>query len=219
VPCAAAAPMRFSVIGSAAYVADHVSVFEHIFAEGAAICIWNRRPDEILDNYLQKSICSGAWERQARVDAAEPQLDELLMGFEDDVGRIRLVTELTSLIDLFATLSDAQTVGVRVTATQRAMCPRFHADHVGLRLLCTWIGEGTEWLAQEDVVREQLGHPRAGIQPAPGPMRPGAAVHRMSPFAVGVFKGDLWPGSDGRGAVHRSPQPTGWRVVMSLDAL
>jgi hypothetical protein len=196
-----------------------VSVFERIFDEGTANCIWNRRPDDILDDYLHDSVRSGAWERQARVDATALELDELLTGFENGLGRIRFVTELTNLIDLYATLSDSRTVGLRMTATQRAMCPRFHADHVGLRLLCTWIGEGTEWLAQEDVVREHLGHPNAGVSPASGAMRPGAVIHRMSPFAVGVFKGDLWPGSNGLGAVHRSPQPTRWRVIMSLDAL
>ena len=25
-------------------------------------------------------------------------------------------------------------------------CPRWHADHVGLRCLCTYIGEGTWWI-------------------------------------------------------------------------
>jgi Protein of unknown function (DUF1826) len=64
----------------------------------------------------------------------------LLAGFEEDLGRVRWATELLCLIDLFAALSDTQRVGVRMVATPRCTCPRFHTDAVGLRLLCTWQG-------------------------------------------------------------------------------
>src|ERR1700738_3648685 len=131
-----------ATIGSAALVCDSASVFERIFADEVAVCIWNRPRDEILGDYLKGTVRSGAWQRAARVDSIEPQFDELLYDFADGLGKIRLVTELSGLVDLFATLADAQTVGVRMTATMQRECPRFHVDRVGLRLLCTWIGEG-----------------------------------------------------------------------------
>jgi hypothetical protein len=183
--------------GSSGVIADHPGVFERIFDDAVTVCVWNRRPDLLLAEYLQDSVGAGGWERRACVEPAEPRFDELLVGFEADVGRVRWETELRALVDLFATLTDANTVGLRMTATNRATCPRFHCDQVGLRLLCAWVGEGTEWLAQGD----------------------GDVVRQMEPFAVGVFKGDLWPGNVGRGAVHRSPQPVGWRVFVSLDEL
>ena len=89
-------------------------------------------------------------------------------------------------------------------------------SRVGLRLLCTWIGEGTEWLAHEDVIRKRLGHQPGGWGEV---KKSRAKVHRMEPFAVGVLKGEGWPGNIGRGAVHRSPAPATWRVFVSLDAL
>lgn len=155
------------------------------------------------------------------VPVVEPNLDEavekLLAGFENGLGRIRLTTELAWLIDLFATLSDTQRVGVRMAAAQHRTCPRFHTDAVGLRLLCTWVGEGTEWVAGEDLV-EAASESRVDRSSPWGPVRPGAAIHRMNPFAIGVFKGDDWPGNRCRGVVHRSPQPAHWRVWVSLDA-
>ena len=207
---------RVACIGRAALLCDSAGVFERIFDEDIALCIWNRPPDEILSAYLQRTASTGNWERMARVDACGPHFEELLCGFEDCVGKIRLVTELAGLVDLFATLTDAQSVGIRMTATRQRECPRFHVDRVGLRLLCTWLGEGTEWLAHEDVIREQLGHPSGGCCEV---KRPGAAIQHMEPFAVGVFKGEAWPGNAGRGAVHRSPAPSTWRVFVSLDAL
>jgi Protein of unknown function (DUF1826) len=216
---AAATPTRSTSVGGSAVVSDHPSVFEHIFADGVTVCIWNRQPDPILANYLRESAGSGSWERKARVDVAAPQFEELLTGFKPDVGRVRWVTELSALIDLFATLTDSRTVGLRVTATDRATCPRFHSDQVGLRLLCSWLGEGTEWLAEEDVIREPAERPDMSTHFAAGPVCPGGVVRQMRPFAVGVFKGELWPKNQGRGAMHRSPQPIGRRVFVSLDEL
>src|ERR1700758_4568570 len=99
----AASPTRSMSVGGSAVVSDHPSVFEHIFADAVTVCIWNRQPDPILTNYLRESAGSGSWERRACVDVAAPQFEELLIGFKADVGRIRWVTELSALIDLFAT--------------------------------------------------------------------------------------------------------------------
>ena len=216
---AAATLTRAMSVAGSAVVADHPSVFEHIFADGVTVCIWNRQPDPILANYLRESAGSGSWERRARVDVAAPQFEELLTGFKADVGRVRWLTELSVLIDLFATLTDSRTVGLRLTATDTATCPRFHSDQVGLRLLCCWLGEGTEWLAEEDVIREPAELSDRSAHFAAGPVRPGGVVRQMRPFEVGVFKGELWPENQGRGAMHRSPQPNGRRVFVSLDEL
>ena len=215
----AATPIRYAPVGSSAVVSDHPSVFERLFGDAVTVCIWNRQADPILTNYLRESAGSGSWERRVRIDVASPQFEELLTGFKADVGRVRWVTELSALVDLFATLTDSRTVGLRVTATDRATCPRFHSDQVGLRLLCSWLGEGTEWLAEEDVIRQPEECPDMSTRFPAGPVRPGGVVRQMRPFAVGVFKGELWPGNQGRGAMHRSPQPIGRRVFVSLDEL
>jgi hypothetical protein len=178
----------------AAFIAEHPGVFEHIFDDAVTLCIWNRQPDPILESYLRESVAHGTWERRAEVDGVAPRFEELLTGFEADVGRIRWETELAGLVELFITLTDAKAVGLRMTATDRATCPRFHSDQVGLRMLCSWVGEGTEWLDEGE-------------------------VRQLPSFAVGVLKGDLWPGNEGRGVRHRSPQPAGRRVFVSLDAL
>ena len=215
----AATPTRSTVVGRSAAISDHPSVFERIFSDTVTVCIWNRQPDPILTNYLHESAGSENWERRAHVDVAAPQFEELLNGFKADVGRVRWVTELAALVDLFATLTDARTVGLRVIATDRATCPRFHSDQVGLRLLCSWLGAGTEWLTEDDVIREPAVHEDRSTRFAAGPVRPGGVVRQMRPFAVGVFKGDVWPKNQGRGAVHRSPQPIGRRMFVSLDEL
>jgi hypothetical protein len=210
------AQARITRVGRAALLCESASVFERIFDADISLCIWNRWPDEILAAYLPCTLGAGSWERMARVDPRDPDVEQLLCDFEEGVGKVRLLTELTGLVDLMATLTDARSIGVRMIATRERPCPRFHVDRVGVRLLCTWLGEGTEWLTHEDVFREQLGHQRAGGGEV---QRPGARIRRMKPFSVGLFKGELWPGNAGGGAVHRSPRPWTWRVMVSLDAL
>ena len=215
---------RYESVGCSALLADSAGVFEQLFEDQVQLCIWRRAPDEILLAYLERSVRSGAWERRMEVSVREPGLDEkvrgLLVGFEEDLGRVRWATELLCLIDLFAALSDTQRVGVRMVATPRCTRSRFHTDAAALRLLCTWVGEGQEWLAQEDGVAAATGSMSVSDgSPLAGRAYSGATVHRMDTFAVGVFKGEGWPGNHGRGAVHHSPQPADWRVSVSLDPL
>src|ERR1700722_9927387 len=212
-PLVSAVPTWAVQLGSSAAVSDHPSVFEHVFSADVNVCVWNRQQDPVLTTYLREKITSTSWERRAHIDVTTPRFDELLTGFEYDLGRVRWETELSTLVDLFATLTDSRTVGVRMPATHKSTCPRFHSDQVGLRLLCTWLGEGTEWMTEEDVIREPA------EQSASGPIRPGGVIRHMQPFAVGILKGDAWPGNQGRGAIHRSPQPGEPRLFVSLDEL
>ena len=71
-----------------------------------------------------------------------------------------------------------------------------------------------------DVDRSRLGHAAGGLSDAEsGLIRSGAPILQMSPFEVGLFKGEAWEGNTGRGAVHRSPSGGARRVLLTLEAL
>ncbi len=55
----------------------------------------------------------------------------------------------------------ARRVGLRLRVLDKAMCPRFHVDHVPVRLITTYAGVGSEWLAEGAMDRRQLGSPTA----------------------------------------------------------
>lgn len=204
-------------------VTDSVAGIERIFDDGISICIWRRGQNPKIREYLSHLSLETVIERTERVSMDRPVFDSLLQGFPDRPGLSDLMTELQGLTDLFATLCDGHRIGVRLTVTRSAPCPRFHVDQVGLRLICILQGPGTEWLEHQAVDRRHLGARVQGhADETSGLLVSGAQIHRMQTFDVGVFKGESWPNNAGRGAVHRSPalvERDPWRVMVSLDEL
>jgi hypothetical protein len=141
---------------------------------------------------------------QAAVDAlaakllADAPLDLLL-----DIRRLAL---------LFAAVIDTGgALRIRLEAITGRACHRWHADAVGLRLLCTYRGPGTEWLplAGGAAVARSL-HPKT----LPGEPR------RVATGAVAILKGEGFAGNAGFGCIHRSP-PAGpgerARLLLCID--
>ncbi|UHD18496.1 DUF1826 domain-containing protein [Thiocapsa bogorovii] len=113
---------------------------------------------------------------------------------------------------LHASRIGCQAIGLRIERLERAMCPRWHVDRTGIRLLCTWRGPGTEWLDDPRIdPRGLLGS--AADAPATGQARP---------FDILLLKGSAWQGNAAGGAIHRSPQVAPGsdpRILVALDAL
>lgn len=136
-------------------------------------------------------------------------------------GRDAAADDLALLADLFATLLGCPQVGWRVEVLQQPMCPRFHVDRTGIRLVCTWQGAGTEWLVEADADRSYLGAASGGLPDTASGLMRGGQVGRSVAGDVLLLKGSLWQGNAGRGAIHRSPPVAGTapRVMLALDAL
>ena len=212
-------PFRDSYSASTAR-ADSVGVFEQLFDERISLCVWQRTPDIQLEDYVRQAAPSLPPARLERVSLRWGMSETVLSDFPEGPQKAHLIDELRGLVDLFSTLADTRTVGVRIVATDTAMCPQFHTDRVSLRLLCTWAGAGTEWVERRDVV--SVPQAAGALRLTEMPMRVGAVLNQMQCFDIGVFKGELWPVPDGYGVLHRSPPPrasTERRVLVSLDAL
>ena len=136
-------------------------------------------------------------------------------------GNSALIDDISMLSAAFAKLVRTERLAVAIEGPNEATCPRFHVDRVGIRMLVTYQGPGTEWLCHEHVDRRWLGE--AGMrQPDSenGVIRPEAIVQRAPAFAVVLLKGEAWPGNEGFGAVHRSPDPAGQpRMLLRVDML
>lgn len=116
-----------------------------------------------------------------------------------------LAADIAAQARRFAALTGHPRLRARVDAIADDACARFHVDAVGLRLLCTWHGAGTEWLslAGGSAFARAMG-------PVP-PVRP----RRIATGSIAILKGEGRAGDAGRGCIHRSP-PMGRRCAPRL---
>jgi hypothetical protein len=118
-----------------------------------------------------------------------------------------LLADVADLARLYARVTGSSPIRLRLEAIRDDACRRFHADQVRARLLCTYRGPATEWLAARDV---RLAADGFVAEPEP------ARIRRLDRFEVGLFAGALSP----RPCVHRSPPLSGTgldRLLLVVD--
>jgi hypothetical protein len=191
-----------------------------LFESHVNVAVYERAlsPELVADARLSATMLQGM-RLMLSVSASRDGLHQIEQRL---VGLRSLATDIASLVELLADLTGARLFGVRLAYLEAPMCPRLHVDHVTLRMVTTYVGEGTEYVASEDLNRSRLGHALNGqADETSGLLRPGASVQRAKPGEVVLLKGESWPGNDGQGAVHRSPPASAWvpRIVLTLDPL
>lgn len=190
-----------------------------IFDPEIQLAQWRRPADPVIADWLAAHAGDlGSGIRQVLAPGQQPDLGRLPSG----AGRDALAADIALLAEILSELLDAATIGFRLEVIGKAMCPRLHVDRVGIRLLCTYRGPGTEWVDGASVDRRFLGAASGGLpDDTSGLLLAGHRVEAIPPFAVALLKGSLWQGNDGRGIVHRSPaiavdkMP---RVLLAMDA-
>jgi len=145
---------------------------------------------------------------------SEPDLSGLASEYRDLQGHEGFIADLNWLTGAFACLLGARRIGLRLRVLDKAMCPRFHVDHVPVRLITTYAGIGSEWLKEGEMDRRQLGKPLAEPQEK-------SRIQQLTSGEVALLKGEKWHGNEGFGLIHRSPRPAPGerRLMLTLDWL
>lgn len=188
-------------------------VMTELLADGVNLAVWQRRLPAQIEDFATLVVGLGqllADERVVEVDEhSSPVLPGLLREAADLQGYEAFVADVVWLVEAFTCLLGARRIGLRLRVLDGAMCPRFHVDHVPLRLLTTYAGAGSEWLAEGVLERSRL-------QQAQPPMD---KINRLGAGDVALLKGEKWLGNEGLGLIHRSPPtPAGERrLLLSLD--
>lgn len=189
-----------------------------IFEDHINVCVWERPEQAALASWLKEVCATQDFSSVKEAAVGDEELGGLLALLPEGPGLELFREEVAGLVELYADLFDAERVGLRLNTLQAPMCPRFHVDKVGVRMLCTYVGAGTEYLEEADVRRARLGVPLEEGE-ADSTARPGGSILRMPAFSVGLLKGEAWPGHEGRGAVHRSPPGNERRMLLSVELI
>lgn len=192
---------------------ERLADLTRIFAPETQICV-HPRPSgpDILDAIAD--IQASGWSGLRAIVRLEvdgvPDMSALPM--PRSVAHPALLRELAFLLELYGDLLGCQHIGLRIERLERAMCPGWHVDRTGIRLLCTWCGPGTEWLEDARIDPWRLPGSASGV----------SATGQARPFDILLLKGSVWQGNAAGGAIHRSPEVTSRsspRILVALDAL
>ncbi len=155
---------------------------------------------------LEEVAEGDAFDHKAMLDVDALDLSKLLRGVTNPVARTFLAEDMTSILkDFSAAVGRRHLVGQLTVVTYDACC-KFHTDHVTVRLLCTYAGPGTEWVKNDDVVRDNLARIDVDAETANrSVLRVEDAVQHCAVGDVLLLKGEAFDGNRGSGAVHRSP--------------
>ena len=124
-----------------------------IFDANVQISAFPRRLDDSLKEYLSQLNGEG----ELQLIETVSRTDELeLERLPEGPGKSALIEDLSLLRDIVCDLVDCDAVGLRVARVSQAMCPGWHIDRVGIRMVCTYQGPGTQWLEDQSVDRSLL---------------------------------------------------------------
>ncbi|MFW9268475.1 DUF1826 domain-containing protein [Pseudomonas sp. NR3] len=184
---------------------DTPEILTKILDDGTNLAVWQRQLPAHIGDFAALVLALDQPLTESRVldlpdDDAQPALRGLAAGFSDLHGYEGFIADVSWLVCAFACLLGAQRVGLRLRTLDKAMCPRFHVDHVPVRLLTTYGGVGSQWLKEGVMDRQRLGQPEAE------PVDP-QVIEQFCCGDVGLLKGEKWHGNEGFGLIHRSPEP------------
>ncbi|WP_027908328.1 DUF1826 domain-containing protein [Pseudomonas sp. URMO17WK12:I4] len=198
---------------------ERIDVLGDALRDEVNLAVWQRQLPEHLNLFASTLLAQGEpLAESLSIEVADPEaelvLHGLLSGYSDLPGQAAFLADVAWLVRAYACLLDAKRIGLRLRALDGAMCPRFHVDHVPLRLITSYAGPGSQWLAEGALPRQLLG----GAQALPGE---DATIEQIGCGHVALVKGERWVGNEGRGLVHRSPAlPAGERrLLLTLDWL
>ena len=196
-----------------------VEVLGEVLRDEVNLALWQRSLAAPVSAFAEHLLARGEPLAQSMmIELASGEAPVELAGLVEHCaaipGQADFLADVSWLVSAFAYLLDARRIGLRLRLLDKAMCPRFHVDHVPLRLITSYAGVGSQWLREGVMARRQLGDPAAEPQDI-------GLIERSAAGHVLLAKGEKWLGNEGAGLIHRSPSlpPGERRLLLTLDWL
>ena len=169
--------------------AGNAGVLHAIREDDVSIAIWEREPlsgagDIALEGLRNLCFSTSLGELP---DQLERELDSA--GFQKGIRRNAIAVDIATVANRFGAVMGLDEVKIRLEHVTTNACKKFHGDYVMARLICTYVGPGTQWVDGEDAEDCGCGEPHS--------------IQQMKAGDVALLKGRLW--SEHHPAIHRSP--------------
>lgn len=171
--------------------------------EDVNLVYWKRAIDRDVDEFVSLLVAREFTGINAAVTSSS--LNDVVLDQMNDMplftpGKIKFVRDIITLTTCFMKITESPQVRLILKIVADDACRKFHTDGYHLRLLCTYAGKGTEWIADRYVNRSKLikGSNEQII-------RDFNRVQSLEPFDVAILKGEVRAYPNRKGIVHRSP--------------
>lgn len=169
-----------------------------------SVVLRSREINDSIVSYLLSTIDEQQsieffFESKFETEVVESMLDRQLPRHVSGEGRVLLISDMVELGAAFFMSTKSKHIRFQLEIVETDMCRLFHEDRMRQRLLCTYLGPGTEWLDHSNVKREGL---RKGNND--NIVKDNSKVNNSKPFELLLLKGSLYDEGE-EGVVHRSP--------------
>jgi hypothetical protein len=176
--------MRIAAIDRDVATGTAADELAEIAYSATALAVWQRPLPPALRSALARLDVDTV--DDIALDLVDAPLGDVLRtaGYPDEAVS-PLACDMTALLDRCAALTGQDRLALRLEVVETDACRRFHADHVTLRLLCTYIGPGTQWhrLATPDAI-EQVATGAVALFKGRQMLDPPTVLHRSPPIAA-----------------------------------
>jgi hypothetical protein len=117
-----------------------------------------------------------------------------------------LRADIAALAARFSAIMDTPAISLRLEVVEGDACRKFHADFVTARLITSYAGPGSQWLANDEAEALASGSPPERLN-----------IHTLKAGDVALFKGRRWTDTP---IIHRSPPIAGTgqrRLVLVIN--
>mgnify|MGYP000152546419 FL=1 len=195
-------------------------ILTDIYRNDTNIAIWQRQLNDELTLAIDEILKSNARLAITEVVTAESTRSKLYQALGKTNAVITISNDISLLVDMFCCLFDIKQAGLRLSALDSAMCPRFHFDRIPCRMVSTYQGIATEWLPHNYVNHNKLGANNQGkSDDVSGLFQSTDDIRQLNNGDVALLKGEYWHNNEGGGLVHRSPSVSigERRLLLTLD--
>jgi hypothetical protein len=193
----------------------HPSVLAEIYKQSCNLASWQRPLSEALTQDI-KELLANKTLFNYRMVITPQEIQPWLNNEWSGISCSALIEDIENLVTLFVDLFQVEKVGLRLELVNKTVCPYFHVDKVVSRLVTTYHGPATEWLAETNTNRNALKNRQYGAI-----IRDEANLQHANVGEVMIFKGESWQDQHIEPIVHRSPPCPSHqrRLLLTLDML
>ena len=205
-----------------ALVSDHAAVLDELLSSSSSnLAVWRRSLPDGLSQTLETWVRSGAQPTDRRFSLATSSLEPWLEGLPPGEARRWLEQDILQLLRNFCAALGETELRLVLGPVLNDRCRKFHVDYLRMRMLCTYVGPGTEWVDEPWVRRDVLRTDEDGSATNQQIVPDLDKVQRAGTGDVLWIRGREdrlgW-----RGGVHRSPPVAGTgqvRLVLAASTM